>query len=105
MEEGKALDFRPSLYPCKHRQELYNPKRDMGKREYWSYKCGRKPVRFRDAYQAENRGHVGLTGYAPALFSIPVSVVLTGIIRRSMSGQILRFIIRKSYSVCKFSQN
>lgn len=43
--------------------------------------------------------------YAPALRSIPGSVVLTGIIRRSMSDQILRFIIRKSYSVCKFSQN
>jgi hypothetical protein len=24
------------------RQELYNPKQDRGKREYWSYKCGRK---------------------------------------------------------------
>jgi len=24
------------------RQELYNPKIDRGKREYWGYKCGRK---------------------------------------------------------------
>ena len=43
--------------------------------------------------------------YATELFSNPVSELLTGMIRRSMSVQILRFIIRKSYSVCKFSQN
>lgn len=43
--------------------------------------------------------------YAMGLFSDTASEVLTGIIRRSMSVQILRFIIRKSYSVCKFSQN
>ncbi len=43
--------------------------------------------------------------YATELFSNPVSEVLTGMIRRLMSVQILRFIIRKSYSVCKFSQN
>ncbi len=43
--------------------------------------------------------------YAMGLFSDSASEVLTGIIRRSMSVQILRFMIRKSYSVCKFSQN
>ena len=43
--------------------------------------------------------------YAMGLFADTVSDVLTGIIRRSISDQILRFIIRKSYSVCRFSQN
>jgi len=43
--------------------------------------------------------------YAMGLFPESISDVLSGIIRLSMSDQILRFIIRKSYSVCKFSQN
>lgn len=44
-----------------------------------------------------DRFHV--CGYAPAVYSDSTPVSLAGIIRRSISGRILRFIILRSYSV------
>ena len=49
--------------------------------------------------------HAQLCCYAPALCCKLLPVSLKGITRRSISAQILRFIIRRLYSVCRFSQN
>ena len=92
----------------------------MRKGETMIYECGVRNAEGGNNYERGQNVYRGPHGYLNidnktrfrcpdsyviGLFSDNVSEGLIGIIRRSMSVQILRFIIRKSNSFCKFSQN